>query len=227
MVPNIHLFSFPGYSCGFLRAGRFNGKGMSWPVSITLTTVLGKLYSLTQAQPRGSSVVCRAWWSIRGCFSVLWVPAHIPCPALSVPQSPLLLPWMSLTPCRPAALSSLPLEQRPGTAPHPLRSHGPAASSTHRSLFPLSQAAKGQGPVGWDKAPKVLSPADRGCRAEEAASPWGLLDSYRAGNCWQTNLQLYPHSLFMSWAFLQTLSPISSRVWMNCYFLAKFSEQRT
>lgn len=119
--------------------------------------VLGKFHLLTQIEPRDSSVVCRAWLSIRSCFSR--VPGHSPAPA-STAQS-----WT-------AVLSSLPVEQRPGKAPHPVRGHGPAAPSMQdpSCLSPWLPGRQERGPVGWHKAPKVLSQADR-YSAEGATSP--------------------------------------------------------
>lgn len=134
-----HLLRFPGCSCGFLRAGRFNGTGMSCPVSISLST-----RELSQAIPIYShrhSPVAHLLFAGRVIHQQLLLsvvgPNSRPCSraaccccgshSLRAGQQP---------------FPSLPAEQKPGKAPPPARSHGPAAASTHESLLPLSLAAR-------------------------------------------------------------------------------------
>lgn len=162
MMPNIDLLGFPEYSCGFLRAGRVNGTDMNCPVSVTLSTrELFQASSICSQRHCPWLICCLQGVVIRSCFSVSWVPPQSPAQPSTVPQSPLLLQWISLMLCRAAVLPSLQWS-RGRESPHPARNQGSAAPWTHRSLLPLSLAARhSRGPVGWDKAAKVLSQADR------------------------------------------------------------------
>lgn len=204
-MPNIDLLRFPEHSCGFLRAGRVNGTDMSCPVSVSLSTrELFQASSICSQRHCPWLICCLQGVVIRSCFSVSWVPPQSPAQPSTVPQSPLLLQWISLMLCRAAVLPSLQWS-RGRESPHPARNQGSAAPWTHGSLLPLSLAARhSRGPVGWERQQRFWARLT----GIQRVQCWGgnitmrvpgLLQSRK---CWQTNLHLYPHSLFTSWAFL-------------------------
>lgn len=136
-VNDAHLLRFPGCSCGFLRAGRFNGTGMSCPVSISLSTK-----ELSQASPIYShrhSPVAHLLFAGRVIHQQLLLsvvgPNSQPC-SCTVPQRRLLLLWISLTPRRAAALSqpASGAEARESSSP----SQEPWASCSLNTRVPLA-----------------------------------------------------------------------------------------
>lgn len=105
MMPNIDLLGFPEYSCGFLRAGRVNGTDMNCPVSVSLSTrELFQASSICSQRHCPWLICCLQGVVIRSCFSVSWIPPQSPAQPSTVPQSPLLLQWISLMLCRAAVL---------------------------------------------------------------------------------------------------------------------------
>lgn len=170
-----HLLRFPGCSCGFLRAGRFNGTGLSCPVSISLST-----RELSRANPIYShrySPVAHLLFAGRVIHQQLLLsvvgPNSQPC-SCTVPQSRLLLLWISLTPCRAAALSQAFQQSRSQGKLLPQPGAMGQLQPQHTSpscLSPWLPGSQERRPVGWDKASKFLSQADRRYSAEEATSP--------------------------------------------------------